>query len=174
MAIKQLNASWSKKEDRIVLSFNTTGDELFRFWITRFIAKHIIEGAQSMVQKGLETHHSPRTSQVIQEFQKDAIKKQIDFEEEFEGGKKSPLGNDPILVIGLNMVLKKKSINIGFKLVTNQTASFDLAINQLQPLVVLIEKLAQKAEWAIDNADNKNSLINIDADNQLALSKKLH
>ena len=173
MAIKQFNAGWSKKEDRIVLNLNTNEGELYRFWITRFIATHILEGAQSMIQKDLEVKHNPRASQVIQEFQKDAIKKQLDFNEEFEGGEKKPLGNDPVLVIGLNLSLKKNMVTVGFQLITKQTASFDLAPTQLQPLVILLENLAAQANWKLDNNIDNPIITSYDI-NESENSKTFH
>lgn len=160
MAIKQFNAGWSKKEDRIFLNLNTTEGELYRFWITRFIAKHILQGSRSMIQANLETKHNTRASQVIQEFQKDAVKQQLNLNETFEGGDKTPLGEDPILVIGLNLQSNHKTVTISLQLEIGKRASFDLPLGQLQPLVVLLEKLAADAEW------------NLDADSQEVLSSE--
>jgi len=174
MAIKQFNAGWSKKEDRIFLNFNTSEGELFRFWITRFIAKHLLQGAQSMIQKDLEVKHNPRASQVIQEFQKDAIKKQLDFKEEFEGGEKKPLGDDPVLVIGLNLSLKNNMVTVGLQLITKQTASFDLAPSQLQPLIILLENLTNQADWKIDSEGAETIVTSYDNSNESDKSKKLH
>lgn len=174
MAIKQFNAGWSKKEDRISLNLNTSEGAVYRFWITRFITMHILEGAQSMIQKDLEVKHNPRASQVIQEFQKDAIKKQLDFTEEFEGGEKKPLGDDPILVIGLNLSLKNNMVTVGFRLITKQTASFDLTPSQLQPLIILLENLAVQANWKLD-ASTDNPIINsYDMSDESEYSKKFH
>lgn len=174
MAIKQFNAGWSKKEDRIFLNLNTTEGELYRFWITRFIAKHIIEGAQSLIQKDLEVKHNPRASQVIQEFQKEAIKKQVDFSEEFEGGEKQPLGEDPILVSGLNLSLKQNMISVGLQLVTKKLVSFELSPGQLQPLVVLLENLSNQAEWNLTSDKGGNTYITEQTSNDPDKTKKLH
>jgi hypothetical protein len=174
MAIKQFNAGWSKKEDRIFLNLNTSEGELFRFWITRFIAKHLLQGAQSLIQKDLEVKHNPRASQVIQEFQKDAIKKQLDFTEAFEGGEKKPLGADPVLVTGLDLSLKKNIVTVGLQLITNQTASFDLTPSQLQPLIILLEKLTKEADWKLESDDSQTIVSSYDNTDASEMTKKLH
>jgi hypothetical protein len=174
MAIKQFNAGWSKVEDRITLSLNTSEGELYRFWITRFIAMHILEGVQSIIQKDLEIKHNARASQVIHEFQKDAIKKQLDFTEEFQGGGITPLGDNPVLVIGLNLSLKNNLVTVGLQLVTKQTASFDLAPGQLQSLLILLENLVSQANWKLETNTDSPIMSSSEMDHEHEHSKKLH
>lgn len=171
MTIKQFNAGWSKKEDRIFLNLNTSEGDLYRLWITRFIAKHLLQGLQQLIQKDLEVKHNPRASQVIQEFQKEVIKKQESFSDVFEGGDKLPLGDEPILVIGLNLTLKQNIISVGLQLETNKLLSFELTINQVQPLVVLIENLTNQADWCLDTNNNTPML---SVGDEVNTEKKLH
>jgi hypothetical protein len=174
MSIKQFNAGWSKKEDRITLNINTSEGELFRFWITRFIAKHLLEGAQTLIQSGLETKHNPRASQVIQEFQKDAVKQQLNLNETFEGGDKKPLGDDPILVIGLTLNLNNEKVKVRLQLDNGKTASFDLLLSQLQPLVVLLEKLSITADWQLISGDDAVSNLAQSTQDSQTNPNKLH
>ena len=173
MAIKQFNAGWSKKEDRITLSLNTSEGEVFRFWITRFIAKHLLQGSQSMIQANLETKHNARASQVIQEFQKDAVKEQLNLHESFEGGDKTPLGDEPVLVIGLNLQSNNKAVTIGLQLDIGKTATFELPLGQLQPLIVLLEKLAADADWQI-NVESSGALTGLHETLEQDKSRNLH
>ena len=173
MSIKQFNAGWSKKEDRITLSLNTSDGEVFRFWVTRFIAKHLLQGSQSMIQANLEAKHNARASQVIQEFQKDVVKQQLNLHEPFEGGDKTPLGNEPVLVIGLNIQSNNHSVTIGLQLDIGKTVSFELSLGQLQPLIVLLEKLAADADWQI-NAEGSGVLTGVHETLKQDTSKKLH
>lgn len=172
MAIKQFNAGWSKKEDRIFLNLNTTEGEVFRFWITRFITKHLLQGSHTLIQANLETKHNARASQVIQEFQKDAVKQQLNLHESFEGGDKTPLGDEPVLVIGLNLQASNQSVTIGLQLAINKTATFDLPLGQLQPLIVLLEKIAVDADWQLnpEASPTLSSFTNLEHDQ----SRKLH
>jgi hypothetical protein len=174
MAIKQFNAGWSKKEDRITLSLNTSEGEVFRFWITRFIAKHLLQGSQSMIQANLETKHNARASQVIQEFQKDAVKEQLNLHESFEGGDKTPLGDEPVLVIGLNLQSNNKAVTIGLQLDIGKTATFELPLGQLQPLIVLLEKLAADADWQLSSEDSSTSNLMHSSDSLKNNPTKLH
>ena len=149
MAIKQFSAHWSSLEDRIFFSFNTEEGELFQFWLTRTIAKTMLNRSQLTIEQGLSAQHNERSSKLISEFQKEGLKKQINFDETFEGGQSSPLGADPILVVAIDLELAKEGIQVNLTLASNQVVRFPLATTQLQALNLLIERLATQAQWNI-------------------------
>jgi hypothetical protein len=149
MGIKQLSAHWSGIEDRIFFSFNTEEGELFQFWITRAIARAILDRSQLVVEQELSNQHNERASKLISEFQKEGLKKQINFEETFEGGQSNPLGVEPILIATFEMRLEEDGVLIALTLVSNQVVRFRLIGAQLQALSLLIERLAVQAQWGI-------------------------
>ena len=147
MSVKQCNATWSQVEDRIVLNISTQENELYSFWLTRNIAKHLIYGSQEVLKKQLEKTHNARASAVIQEFQKDSLKSTINFQEKFDGAANTPLGKDPLLVTGLNMSSKGDTFDIGLILANQKRVNVPLPSNMVNALVLLIEQLTQRAQW---------------------------
>lgn len=153
MSIHQFNATWSNKEDRIELRFNTSEKEEFCFWITRFMAIQFKRLAEAMIGDELKKRYeNNRTASVIQEFQKEQIKSSADFKSDYEGGDKRPLGDRPILLIGLSFTPKEKTVAIEFQLETKKNVNFQLSQEMLISLVMLLENLAEKAEWGLDQA----------------------
>ena len=149
MGIKQFSAHWSGTEDRIFFSFNTEEGELFRFWITRAIAHLMLDRIQLVVEQELGSQHNERASKIISEFQKESLKKQLNFKESFDTGQSTPLGDDPILVIAVEMGLEDDGVLIALTLASNQVVRFRLMGAQLQALSLLIERLATQAQWKI-------------------------
>ena len=45
MSIKQFNGEWVAREDRVLFRFNTSQDQEFSFWLTRFVVKSLIQGS---------------------------------------------------------------------------------------------------------------------------------
>ena len=149
MSVKQFNASWSAAEDRLLFNFNTTQSELFQFWLTRLLVKTFLEQSQKIISLELGVQHDKRSSQIIYEFQKEQVKKQLTLGDSFEGGQSTPLGNAPVLATGVQMSLEQQVVTISLNLVTGQTVSFHLPLAQLQALIVLLEGLASHASWGI-------------------------
>ena len=171
MGIKQFSAHWSSVEDRIFFSFNTEEGELFQFWLTRATTQFLLDRSQLTVEQELSSQHSERSSKLISEFQKEGLKKQINFNEVFEGGLNTPLGVDPILVVAIDIELTKEGIQVNMRLASNLVVRFLLATTQLQALTLLIERLATQAKWNIVEQD----VTVIDAGQSLApLSPQLH
>ena len=149
MSVKQFSANYNALEDRIIFSFNTTEAELYSFLLTRAIAKSLLNQAQDAVEAELATQHSDRSSKIIQEVQKDDLKKYIQFENHFDGGQSTPLGESPILITAVQITVEDHRIAISFNLTTNQLLGFSLSTAEIQMLCVLIEKLALQGAWQI-------------------------
>ena len=149
MSIKQFSAHYAPLEDRIVLHLNTTEGEVYSFLVTRAIAKSLSLHAQSAVEQLVAVKHSARSSKIISEFQKEGLKKQLNFEESFEGGSHSPLGTEPVLIAQVTVETVKESVAIAFTLTTNQILRFTLLAVQVQAFTLLLERLAQQADWRL-------------------------
>ena len=149
MSVKQFSAVYSPIEDRIVFGFNTTEGELYSFFLTRTIAKSLLDQSDLTVEQSLSGQHNERSSKLISEFQKEGLKKQINFEQKFDGGEITPLGKIPILVSQITLDLKTEKVVISLTLITDQLVSFQVEPVQLQALSLLIEKLANQAFWLI-------------------------
>jgi len=166
MSINQFSASWSQVEDRIHFSFNTIDKELFQFWLTRVVTRSLLDSAQITIEQDLSNFHNERSSKLISEFQKEGLKGRINFEEAFEGGRNTPLGENPILVSAIQIELVEQAATISMTLVNNQMVRFGLTCAQLQALGLLLERLAIQANWNIthqeigENDGPKRPLIN--------------
>lgn len=150
MSVKQFSATYSLIEDRIIFGFNTTEGELYQFLITRVIAKLFIDQGEKSAEDSLGSQHNERSSKLISEFQKEGLRRQLNFEEKFEGGELTPLGKDPILVTQVVLETLGDEVHISLTLLSNQVVGFKVAIVQLQALILLIEKLAHQAMWQIN------------------------
>ena len=159
MSVKQFSASYVAIEDRIVLSLNTTEGELFFFILTRAVTCALLNQAEMAVEQSLASQHSVRSSKVISEFQKEGLKKQINFQENFEGGTITPLGKDPILVCQVTLDVKPELISIGLTLLSNQVVGFALPPVQLQAFCLLLERLARQAHWGFGTEVQASSSI---------------
>lgn len=149
MSVKQFSANYAPLEDRIVLRLNTTEGEVYSFWVSRAIAKSLSLHAQSAVEQSVAAKHSERSSKIISEFQKEGLKKQLNFEESFEGGSHSPLGTEPVLITQVTVETVQESVAIAFTLATNQILRFTLLPVQVQAFTLLIERLTQQADWKL-------------------------
>jgi len=166
VSVKQFSASYIPLEDRIALSLNTTEGELYSFLLTRAITRSWIHFSEAAIEQSIGTEHNERSTKLISEFQKEGLKKQLNFEESFEGGDKAPLGSDPILVAQVQMDLQPDTVTISLTLVTNQVVGFGLPTVQLQALILLFERLASKADWKIAGQE----VISIDSSSTAAIS----
>jgi len=159
MSVKQFSANYDPLEDRILLRFNTTSGDLYQFWVTRAIAKSLNLHAQSAVEQCLATEHTERSSKIILEFQKEGLKKQLSFEESFEGGIHTPLGTEPIMITQVTMDMSGEGVVIGFILTTNQILRFTLVPLQVQVFTLLIERLVQQADWRLIDSPPESETI---------------
>lgn len=172
--IKQFSASIDKIQDRLLLRFNTTQNQEFRFWITR---RNAIDLLVSMPR------HSEQSKDIISNFEKSLdIKKQkltsgvknsvsLNKDENkklFETAKNSetnseyqrsmpdfisgsvfPTGKQAVLVKEIQCKLVKKNYDIQFYLENNKRVNFSLSLNTFLTLHSLIEMTSKKANWNI-------------------------
>jgi hypothetical protein len=148
MSIKQFNATYIRQEDRLLFRFNTSEGTEFRLWLTRLISMSLLATIRHSIQRDLERKHSPLTAQVIQEFQEEKIKKTANFHDPYIPASKLPLGADPILVVGLNILHQDNFFSIAFKLKGDKKLSLKLPAQAIQSLVSLLEQLEIKAQWS--------------------------
>ncbi len=172
MSVKQFSAIYSPLEDRIIFSFNTTEGDLYSFVLTRAITASLLDHGEVVVEQSLASQHNERSSKLISEFQKEGLKKQINFAEAFEGGDVTPLGKDPILVAKVALDLKPNTVGVSLTLVSNQVIGFQIAAVQLQALSLLLERLARQANWKITLEDHSDPELRLDA--QEGPSSQLH
>jgi hypothetical protein len=155
MSIKQFNGEWVCKEDRVLFRFNTTEDQEFSFWLTRFVLKGLMQGAQQLTVKSLEREHPKQVAQVMNTFQQEAVKQQLNFQENFETAKQQPIGAVPLLVTGLVLNHEGEQVTLRLDTVSGQNVTVKMPAHVLQVMLALLDKLQATAQWdvGLDNSD---------------------
>lgn len=154
MSISQFNGTWSNKEDRIELRFNTSQKEEFCFWVTRFMALQFIALTDSVMENRLKkSYENERTAEVVQEFQKEQLKSSADFTGVYEGGDIHPAGSAPILLIGLSLTPQDEIVDVQFQLENKMNVNFQVSHKMLNSLALLLETLAKNAGWLVGQGE---------------------
>ncbi len=153
MSIKQFNGEWVAKEDRVLFRFNTAENQDFSFWLTRFVMKGLIQGADHLATKTLEQEHTPHVAQVMQAFQQQTMSQQVNFQETYQEAAQKPLGDAPLLVTGLVMNQTGEQISVEFQLDTGKTVKVQMTQAVLQVMLTLLNKLQETAQWGVGHSD---------------------
>ena len=149
MSIKQFNGEWVCREDRVLFRFNTHQGQEFSFWLTRYVLKGLLEGAQQLSVQALAQTHTPQVAQVMQSFQQASVSQQLNFQETFEASPDKPMGDAPLLVTGL--MLNREGEEVTLKLDLDEGKSLQVQMNPavLQVMLALLDKLQALAQWGV-------------------------
>jgi hypothetical protein len=153
MSIKQFNGEWVSKEDRVLFRFNTTHEQEFSFWLTRFVVKGLIQGSQQMAVQVLAKAHPAPVAQVMQTFQQEAVTQKLNFKETYQAAKEQPLGTAPLLVTGLAMNQDGDAVTLRLDVENGQCVTVQMAASTLQVMLALLDKLQATANWGVGFAD---------------------
>ncbi|MBO6704146.1 MAG: hypothetical protein JJ921_17515 [Pseudomonadales bacterium] len=98
-AIQQLQMRYSPEEDRVLLRINTTGQEEFRFWLTRRYCGLIIQAlnAHRSADPDVTAQSTPVAKKAVEAFKQEAANAEGNFEQAFQEAKTYPLGEHPAL-----------------------------------------------------------------------------
>lgn len=151
--INQLNVSYIKSEDRILLRLNTTNKEEFRLWLTRRVLRKLageMGGAERRLL-GLESAeggHLVPGARAIQEFRREASTADVDFGEAFEEGPAGlPFGDAPVLAIDCEVRLQEGAAAIALSLANKQTLNFVLDVRGLHGTLAMLQKAVAHSDW---------------------------
>jgi hypothetical protein len=149
MSIKQFNGEWVCQQDRVLFRFNTSQDQEFSFWLTRYVLKGLIQGAQQVAAHALEQVHTPQVAQVMQSFQQASVTQQLNFEETFQVAKEKPMGEAPLLVTGLLLNQQGEVVTLKFDLEAGRSVQVQMNPSVLQVMLALLDKLQAAAQWGV-------------------------
>ena len=149
MSIQQFNGEWVCREDRVLFRFNTSEDQEFSFWLTRFVVKGLIQGGQQVSVKALELAHTPQVAHVLQSFQQASVTQQLNFETTFQAAKEKPMGDAPLLVTGLSLNQEGDVVTIKFDLEADRAVQVQMNPAVLQVMLALLDKLQALAQWGV-------------------------
>ena len=152
MSIRQLNATYSKEEDRVLFRFTTVANEEFRLWLTRArVAQILALGTRAAEVKLEREDHIPSQAKAIAEFRQQAVQQNTPFTE-FEPAAQLPLGEVPPLVLEIQMSIENELFALQMKLSGGKTLTMRLTEDLLGKLRVLLEKITQSANWGLVSA----------------------
>ena len=149
MSIKQFNGEWVCQQDRVLFRFNTSEDQEFSFWLTRYVLKGLLQGAQQLSVQALAQVHPPQVAQVVQSFQQESVTQQLNFQETFQAAKEKPMGDQPLLVTGLLLNQQGDLVTLKFDVESNQSVQVQMNPSVLQVMLALLDKLQGLAQWGV-------------------------
>lgn len=151
MQIHQIQLSFDKQQDRLLLRLSTTDKAEFRFWLTRRYVKRLWEVLLKMIERDPSTaqYLDESLRRAMMEFQHENMVRGGDFSKQFEEGAGAmPLGNTPVL---LSRITGKQNSDGGQVLCMHpeQGQGIDLAVNtQLMHMISkLISDAVAQSDW---------------------------
>lgn len=102
MGIRQIQARYDNREDRILLRLSTTDDCEFRFWLTRRFVKRFWSVMVKLLQQDATVRQfaEENTRGAVLGFRHEGYVQEGDFSREFEARPyRLPLGAEPVLVV---------------------------------------------------------------------------
>jgi hypothetical protein len=82
-------------------------------------------------------------------FQQEAVKQQLNFQENFEAAKQQPLGATPLLVTGLVLNHEGDQVSLRLDTVSGQNVTVRMPAHVLQVMLALLDKLQATAQWGV-------------------------
>ena len=152
MSIKQFNGEWVCQQDRVLFRFNTSEDQEFSFWLTRYVLKGLLQGAQQLTVQALAQMHPPQVAQVMQSFQQASVTQQLNFQETFQTAKEKPMGETPLLVTGLMLNQTGDEVTLKFELESGKSVQVQMNPTVLNVMLALLDKLQDIAQWGVGQA----------------------
>ena len=149
MSIKQFNGEWVCQQDRVLFRFNTSEDQEFSFWLTRYVLKGLLQGAQQLSVQALAQVHPPQVAQVMQSFQQESVTHQLNFQEAFQAAKEKPMGEAPLLVTGLMLNQTGDVVTLKLDLESGKSVQVQMNPSVLRVMLALLDKLQGVAQWGV-------------------------
>lgn len=165
MIIKKFNANWSSGEDRILLRINSIQEAEYCLWLSRHQTKILFEKSINLISLSLSEKHNSKIAGLVEGFQRQNLQNKIYSNNNHTKANKYPLGEEPILVIGVNIIKKNNQLNLILRLKSSQKIIIPMDIVTLQSLVYLLEKIQNQSSWNLKlnfpdiTIDSRNSNI---------------
>ena len=154
MSVLQFNGSYLNHEDRILFRFNTANAEEYRLCLTRSVLKQLFSSGETALLAKLEASHPSSIVPAVHEFQNGAVAQQSDFKSNFKEGGHFPLGESPILVIGVKVAHEENIVSLDFQLITRQNLNIKIPQANFRALMLLLRRLQDQADWGLGDAQS--------------------
>ena len=150
-AISQLQLSYHREEDRILFRLNTSGNDEFRFWITRRFSILLIKAllAHRATDPDLSTQPTDAAKQAVQSFKREEANSQGNFKDDFKQQENFPLGDTPVLAQKLSYRIEGAKLHLaidpksgkGINIVLDPKLNFNVS--------KLLKSASESAKWGL-------------------------
>lgn len=151
--IHQINFAYLPVEDRLLFRFNTSYKAEFRLILTRAMSIRMLSQMESIVQINLEREYPAiveDSRRAVGDFKREAAIEKSDYQTPYSPEAVTyPVGEQPLLVIGLTLGVAEGVPSMGFQLASNQTLSIALDHDLAQAINKLIRDNLANLDWGI-------------------------
>ncbi len=147
MGIQQINASYVAEEDRLLLRVTTSQAQEYRLWLTRAVAAKFLDVSDKAVVSALAKQHPEEQAKAIAEFQEEVLAEKETFTQPFKPVEDLPLGESPLLVVGIKATVEGAVCHLGLQLANRHTLTLHLGNDLLLRTKLLLKKIVAKAQW---------------------------
>lgn len=146
--LKQINISYHKIQDRLLLQITNLDDEEIRLWMTYHFTSKILGALNQILSRNDRAKMDDHTARQVLQADKAIASEKAASRTEFKSQTENlPLGESGGLIIAVNIKPAGKGYDIQFGLEDGQSVSINLPRELVLTVVDSIEKKAAEAEW---------------------------
>lgn len=153
MKIHQINLAYIPAEDRLLFRFNTSDKAEFRLLLTRAMSIRMLAEIDSVIHINLGREYPAIVQdslRAVEDFRREAVVNAADFKTEFSAEVLVyPIGEQPILVIGLILNTSAAVPSLGFQLSNNQILTLSFDHDLAQAVSKLFRDNLSTVDWGI-------------------------
>ena len=166
MQINQVNISYHKSEDRLLMRINTLDGAELRFWLTRAVVTRMLTGLVQS-EKVLAAHlppqiYAPSVARALEQFDQEATLAKSDFSIPFaDNATHYPLGQQPLLVVKLEIAKSEDQASFSFDLLSGQKVTIKFTVDMISNINNLLCDLLKSVDWNLPSSAQKRPLVRI-------------
>lgn len=147
MNIQQVNISYIADEDRLLLRLKAGEQDEFRFWLTRACLRNFLPQSNAWL--------AAADSQPGAEAMQNALKREsaaaaADFSSQFAPGQNFPLGETPLLVIGMQLNANNRDACMRLLLSEQRLITLNLDETAMASVQRLLREIIVSAGWELN------------------------
>lgn len=150
------------------MRINTRDAAEFRLWLTRAVVSRMLTGL-SQSEKLLISHHTglasnPLLHRALEQFDREASMTETVATTRFEtAASHYPLGQQPLLVIRLDVTNKADHVSFGFLLSSNQMLTLNLTSDMVASITRLLHETLKGVDWNLPFFTMRRPVITVPA-----------
>lgn len=150
--IAQVNVTYQREEDRLLLKIRSTENEEFRLWLTRRFTQLLLRAIEKLLAGDPEPRQSAALERATREFEHDRITAAADRDTPYDESAESfPLGRDGVLGYGITVKPGNPPTLVLFPR-EGTGVSLPAQKQLLHNLHHLLQQSSGAAEWKLETA----------------------